>query len=246
MPQIIPTAQRALQVFEVFAREQRPLTNSEMARYLDLADSSCSDLLFTLRQAGFLLRTPKSRHFHPTGRLLNIAQGIAASDSLQIFASEALEILMRQSGESAMCGHIDGNKVKIFACKESSRALRYVLRPGTVLEVQGTSLGKALLGAMEPDERNALIDALPMIATTPKTITQRDALRAEIEATNQGNKCFIAKEEGVEGVFAIAIAGKVGDRLTALSIVGPTHRVSQNIDACIKILTEARAEFFES
>lgn len=246
MPQIIPTAQRALQVFEIFAREQRALTNSEMARYLDLADSSCSDLLFTLRQAGFLLRTPKSRHFHPTGRLLSIGQGIAATDSLQIFASEALEILTRQSGESAMCGHIDGNKVKIFSCKESARALRYVLRPGTVLEVQSTSLGKALLGAMDLDERNRLIDDLPMIAITTKTITERAALRAEIDAASRGSKCFIAKEEGGEGVFAIAIAGKVGDRLTAFSIVGPAHRVSKNVDACIKILTELRAEFFAS
>ena len=83
MPQIIPTAQRVLQVFEVYARERRPLTNSEMARMLDLADSSCSDLLYTLRQAGYLLRTPKSRYFHPTGRLLDVAQGIAAADPLQ-------------------------------------------------------------------------------------------------------------------------------------------------------------------
>ncbi len=74
MPQILPTAQRVLQVFEVYARERRPLTNSEMARFLDLADSSCSDLLYTLRQAGYLLRTPKSRYFHPTGRLLDVSR----------------------------------------------------------------------------------------------------------------------------------------------------------------------------
>ena len=119
MPQIIPTAQRVLQVFEVYARERRPLTNSEMARMLDLADSSCSDLLYTLRQAGYLLRTPKSRYFHPTGRLLDVAQGIAAADPLQAFAGEALEILTRQSGESSMCGLLDGNKVKIYASQES-------------------------------------------------------------------------------------------------------------------------------
>ncbi|RYE40968.1 MAG: IclR family transcriptional regulator, partial [Hyphomicrobiales bacterium] len=182
MPQIIPTAQRVLQVFEIYAREGRPLTNSEMARFLDLADSSCSDLLYTLRQAGYLLRTPKSRYFHPTGRLLDVAQGITAADPLQSFATEALEVLTRQSGESSMCGLLDGNKVKIYASQESPRALRYVLQPGTTLELQITALGKALLGAMDAAERNATIETLSFEKITADSITNPAALRAQIEA----------------------------------------------------------------
>jgi DNA-binding IclR family transcriptional regulator len=245
MPQIIPTAQRVLQVFEIYAREGRPLTNSEMARFLDLADSSCSDLLYTLRQAGYLLRTPKSRYFHPTGRLLDVAQGITAADPLQSFATEALEVLTRQSGESSMCGLLDGNKVKIYASQESPRALRYVLQPGTTLELQITALGKALLGAMDAEERNATIDMLSFEKITPDSITNPAALRAQIEAQLE-KKYFITRNEGNEGVFAIGIAGRVGGQLTALSIVGPTHRVEANLEKYIQIILDARTEFFES
>ncbi|AUA56551.1 Negative regulator of allantoin and glyoxylate utilization operons [Achromobacter spanius] len=245
MPQILPTAQRVLQVFEVYARERRPLTNSEMARFLDLADSSCSDLLYTLRQAGYLLRTPKSRYFHPTGRLLDVAQGISAADPLQSFASEALEILTRQSGESSMCGLLDGNKVKIYASQESPRALRYVVKPGTTFDLQVAALGKALLGEMDAAERNALIDTLPFEHVTASSITNPDTLRAQIESQLPKHH-FNSRDEGNEGVSAVGIAGRVGGQLTALSIVGPTHRMDANMEKYVQIILDARAEFFES
>lgn len=245
MPQILPTAQRVLQVFEVYARERRPLTNSEMARFLDLADSSCSDLLYTLRQAGYLLRTPKSRYFHPTGRLLDVAQGISAADPLQAFASEALEILTRQSGESSMCGLLDGNKVKIYASQESPRALRYVVKPGTTFDLQIAALGKALLGEMDAAERNALIDTLPFEHVTARSITDPGTLRTQIES-QLPKRYFISRDEGNEGVSAVGIAGRVGGQLTALSIVGPTHRMDANMEKYVQIILDARAEFFES
>lgn len=245
MPQILPTAQRVLQVFEVYARERRPLSNSEMARLLGLADSSCSDLLYTLRQAGYLLRAPKTRFFHPTARLLDVAKDIAAADPMQIFASEALEILSRQSGESSMCAHLDGNRVQIFACQESPRALRYVLKPGTMVDVHTSALGKALLGSLEDKARDALIDSLAMTPVTSKSIVDRAVLREQILQARD-KKYFYTKDEGNEGVFAIGIAGSVGGQLTAMSLVGPTSRMEKNFDANVEILLKARVEFFES
>ncbi|WP_144640455.1 IclR family transcriptional regulator [Bordetella genomosp. 13] len=243
MPQIVPAAQRVLQVFEVYARERRPLTNSEMARYLDLADSSCSDLMYTLRQAGYLLRTPKSRVFHPTSRLLDIARANAGVDPLRAFAEESLDLLTSRSGETSMCAHIDGDKVKIFASQESSRALRYVLRPGTVVDIHTTALGKALLGAMADDDRNALIDSLPLPAVTSHSIVDREVLRAQIEQGRR-DQYFVTRNEGNEGVFAIGISGEAGGRLTAMSIVGPTHRMEKNFDEMVRVMQGARAEFF--
>lgn len=216
-----------------------------MARLLGLADSSCSDLLYTLRLAGYLLRAPKTRFFHPTARLLDVAKGIAAADPMQIFAAEALEILSRQSGESSMCAHLDGNRVQIFACQESPRALRYVLKPGTVVDIHTSALGKALLGTIDDKAREALIDSLDLTPTTSKSIVDKDVLRAQI-IESRDKKFFYTKDEGNEGVFAIGIAGYVGGQLTAISLVGPTSRMEQNFDANVEILLKARVEFFDS
>lgn len=243
MPQAVPTAQRALLVFEVFAREGRPLTNSELARHLDLADSSCSDLLFTLRDAGYLVRMPKSRHFYPTTRLNDLSQRIAATDPIQTFAAEALELLTKRTGESSLCGLLDSGSIKIFACQESPRALRYVLRPGTKVAVHSTAIGKAILGAMPVQERELLIEQLAMEPVTEATLQDRGALRREIEEGIQRG-WFLAREEGAEGVTALGIAGNVSGRLTAVSVVGPTRRMEKNMDTYAEVLLAARSEFF--
>jgi DNA-binding IclR family transcriptional regulator len=243
MPQIVPAAQRALQVFEAFARERRPLTNAELAQMLDLAGSSCSDLLHTLKEAGYLLRMPKARQLYPSTRLADLAQRFGATDPFRVFISEALEILSRRSGESALCGYLEDTRLKIYACQESQRALRYVLQPGTVVDVHTTALGKAVLGALPRPERDALIDRLPMTPASPTSIRDREVLRAEIErCLPQG--WFTANEEGGEGVAAIGIAGEISGRLAALSIVGPTARLEKNLDAYVSVLLEARRDFF--
>lgn len=244
MPQILPSAERVLQVFEVYARERRALSNSEMARLLGVADSSCSDLLYTLRRAGYLLRSPKTRLFQPTGRLLDVAQQIAAADPMQAFAAEALEILSRQSGETSMCAHLDAAQVRIFACQESARALRYVLKPGTLVQLHSTSLGKALLGALDDKARDALIDGLPMESTTGKTIVDKQELRRQIEEGRR-NGYYVTRGEGNEGVAAIGVAGLVGAQLTAISLVGPIARMEQNFAANVEVLSKASREFFD-
>jgi len=245
MPQILPTAERALQIFEIYARERRPLSNSEMARLLGIADSSCSDLLYTLRQAGYLLRSPKTRLFYATGRLMDVARQITDADPLHTFATEALEILSRQSGESSMCAYVDGTQARIFACQESPRALRYVLKPGTLVDMHTSALGKALLGTMDEKSREALLDGMSLRQVTGKSIIDKDELRRQLEEGRR-NKYYVTHGEGNESVGAIGIAGYVGGQLIAISLVGPNVRMEQNFDANVQILLKACVDFFGS
>src|SRR6218665_3095023 len=106
MPQIVPAAQRALLVFDVFVRERRRLTQSALARALDLAGRRCADLVYTLIEAGYLLRTPKVRLLYPPSRLGELVQRFVPTDPLQMFAAEALELLSKRSGETSMCGYL--------------------------------------------------------------------------------------------------------------------------------------------
>jgi DNA-binding Lrp family transcriptional regulator len=95
MPTLVPAAARTMALLELFAREKRELSNSDLARLMDLPESSCSDLLHTLHELGYLLRTARSRRFYPTARLLAVAREISASDPLYAVASEAAELLRK-------------------------------------------------------------------------------------------------------------------------------------------------------
>ena len=106
-------------------------------------------------------------------------------------------------------------------------------------------MGKALLGEMGEAERNALIDTMQFEHVTASSIADAATLRAQIEAQRE-KQYFTSRDEGNEGVSAIGIAGHVGGQLTALSIVGPTHRMDANMEQYVKVALEARAEFFEN
>src|SRR3546814_21131377 len=71
MPTLVSAAARALAVFETFAREKRELSNSELAKLLNLPDSSCLDLVYTLHHLGYLVRCKQTRRYYPSGRLMH-------------------------------------------------------------------------------------------------------------------------------------------------------------------------------
>jgi DNA-binding IclR family transcriptional regulator len=105
MPAHVPAAARTLAIFEAPAREQRELSNSELARHLGVAESSCSDLLHTLLETGYLMRTARTRRFYPSGRLFEITRQIARNDPLLRLGKEAVDMLSERTGETA-CGRL--------------------------------------------------------------------------------------------------------------------------------------------
>ena len=143
-----------------------------------------------------------------------------------------------------MCGLLDGNKVKIYASQESPRALRYVVQPGTTFALHVAALRRCWARWARPNA-TPLIDTMQFEHVTASSIADAaSALRAQIEAQRE-KQYFTSRDEGNEGVSAIGIAGRVGGQLTALSIVGPTHRMDANMEQYVKVALEARAEFFE-
>ena len=152
MPTIVPAAARTMTLLEVFAREKRELSNSDLARLMDLPESSCSDLLHTLHELGYLLRTARSRRFYPTARLLTVAKEISASDPLYAVGAEACELLRDRTGETGLCGRLENGVVKVIALSEGRHALRYMQHVGDKLALHVSALGKAILAAGTPEE----------------------------------------------------------------------------------------------
>src|SRR3954462_5842906 len=107
MPTLVPAAARTMSLLEVFARERRELSNSDLARLMDLPEGSCSDLLHTLHELGYLMRTARSRRFYPTGRLLTIAKDMSGVHPLYAVTAEPCQLLPDKPGETGVCGRLE-------------------------------------------------------------------------------------------------------------------------------------------
>ncbi|WP_129778401.1 IclR family transcriptional regulator [Peristeroidobacter soli] len=240
----VPAAARTLAVFEVFAREKRELLKSELARLLDLPESSCSDLLNTLHELGYVSRTVSTKRFYPTGRLIEIAKSIAEYDEVLMIGTEATALLSGQSSETCFFGEIDDTEVRIVAVSEGSHRLRYVVLPGDRVSIHATAIGKALLGGLDDEERDRVLRLKPLRALTEATKTSPEQLEKEIKA-HQKLGYYQAVGEGRQGVSSFAVHGWIGPRLVGLAMVGPSDRFVSNKNAYLKQLKEAQQMVFE-
>lgn len=237
MPTMIPAAGRAMAVFEVFAREQRELSNSEMARLLSLPETSTSDLLHTLHSLGYLMRTTRTRRFYPTGRLTELTRQIEKNDPLTTAAQEAVEQLGRITNETAFFGVLERNAAKVIAMQSSSQPLRYVVEVGSRVALHASAMGKSLLSLLPEDEARETLMNSDLRQITTHTIVDVEKLMAQI-AKGRARGWHEAREEGSGGVDGLAIAGWLGGQPVGISLAVPVDRMRKNRDAYLEALRE--------
>lgn len=243
MPTIVPAAVRTMSLLELFAREKRELSNSDLARLMDLPESSCSDLLHTLHELGYLMRTARTRRFYPTARLLSVAKEISASDPIYGMASEAAELIRDKTGETGLVGRIEGGSVKVLAFTEARHPLRYMQSVGDKLSLHVSALGKAVLALGTPEEASRQLRLKPLKKLCEGTITDLAALEAQVEQARKQGWIWV-ENEGGDGLGALAVAGYVGGEPIALSVAGPTDRLRQNRESFLASLQEVKAMVF--
>lgn len=235
----VPAAARTLAVFEIFAREKRELSHTELARLLGVADSSCTDLLQTLQALGYLLRNTTTRRFYPSARLLEIGREITENDPLAIVAQEAVGRLVALTNESAFFGVSDPAGARVAAALPSRRPLRYIVDVGERVAVHASAFGKALLGSLPSGNLPAEVAKLSLRRITPHTITDAVMLVADVEAGRERG-WYEARGEGNEGVTGLAVAGALGGRPVSISLAGPTERIDRNRESYLAALREVR------
>lgn len=243
MPAFVPAAARTMLLFEAFARERRELSNAEIAKLLDLPESSCVDLLHTLQEAGYLMRTARSRRFYPTPQLSALANAIASNNPVATAGREAVEMLGELTGESTLCGVLGDHHVEVLGIREGRHALRFITTAGTRIGLHATALGHALLAQLDPSEAAERLARRPLKALTPHTLTDPKTLQRALEATRKRGYAWV-DGDGAEGVAAMAVAGRIGDQLLGLSITGPTDRLRKSREDYEAALMKVKAQVF--
>jgi len=243
MPTLVSAATRTLAIFETFAREKRELSNSELAKLLGLADSSCLDLVYTLHHLGYLERREPSRRYYPTGRLMSMAEQIDAQDPIVARTREALEYLAEKTGETAYVGRIDGAAVKVIALKEGRFLLRHVLVEGQRVVLYASAMGKALLGLLPVEQARQLLNERELRKLTATTVIDTDQIIADITRSQQRG-WYEARGEGEPGADALAISGLLGTVPIAISISGPSERFQENEEAYVQMLLHVKDQIF--
>ncbi|MGP6087257.1 IclR family transcriptional regulator [Antarctobacter jejuensis] len=223
----IPTNLRLLVVIEEIARAGVPVTPTQVNEVLGLPKPTIHRLFSTLEEEGFLQRDVDGRSYSPGPRLRTLAGGVLSSLRIRTARQAILKKLSGEIGETCNVALPDRDAMIYIERVETEWPLRIQLPTGTRVPFYCTASGKMYLSTLAANHLRSYLDSIDLIARTPHTIADRDALVRELkEIRSKGYS--LDREEFMEDMVALAVPiVDQNGRLTAtLSFHAPTQRFS--------------------
>jgi IclR family acetate operon transcriptional repressor len=218
------TISRALSALGVLRRASGDIGVSEMARELSLHTSTTHRLLKALVAEGYAAQNPATDKYR-LGREAFLL-GLAAERNLGLAElTPVLQNLRDVTGESVNLVVSDGTEGLVVLRVESDHPLRFTQDVGTRIPLHSTSTGKVLL-AFADDPVKAVESLGPLTSTTESTLTERDALVADLERVRERGYA-VNRGERFPGVCGVAapVRDASGAVLAALAAQGPEVRM---------------------
>lgn len=221
----LASVDHALRILE-WLRIEPSLRLSDIARELDVANSTAHRLLAALAHRGFVEQEPGTRRYRAGPALLDIGRSAVLHAELRTRSRPILVDLAAELGETIHLGVREGRSVRYLDAVESGRAVRVAGRTGRTLPAHWTSTGKVLLAGLSDGSIRRLYGPSPLPTRTANSIGRLDDLLADLavcrrvgHAVNRGES-----EDDVVSV-AIALPGHDGSVVAAISCAAPQHRL---------------------
>jgi IclR family transcriptional regulator, KDG regulon repressor len=235
---------RAFAILEQVARHRDGISLAELSKSVGLHNSTTFHLVQTMVALGYIRQVRENKRYR-IGRPL-FALAASALDEIEMvsLATPILEALSRETGE---CGHFAirvGDAAVVVARTSGPGAFQLADRVGVSRPLHCTALGKVLLAALSPEQFQRLVARLALTAHTPKSLTDAEALRRELENVRQTGYALDDGEFDPEvRCIAVPVREFAGNVVGALGISGPIWRLSvQTLQARSGIVQAAAAK----
>ncbi|MEA5455918.1 IclR family transcriptional regulator [Sinomonas sp. JGH33] len=222
---------KALSLLVMLGDAPGATTAADLSRRAELPFSTAYRLLQSLQRAGFVDFEPEGKKYSLGLRVFQL--GLYVSNSLG-FAGTANPVLARlteKTQEASILGVPDEDRFLTVAKVDGPKAFRVTSDPGYRGYLHCSAIGKALVAFAAPEERERLLETLELLPVAPRSITDRDEFRAEIERV-RGQGYAVMDEENEVGMRAVAVpvladSGSGEPRaIAAIACSAPTVRMT--------------------
>ncbi|WP_312908377.1 IclR family transcriptional regulator [Natronosalvus caseinilyticus] len=223
----LETVARACDVIETLEKRDG-VGVTELATALDLSKSSAHSYLNTLREKRLVVK--RGDTYHLSLEFLYLGKSVRHRHVLFEHGKSTVDRLAERSGEYAhlMCEQhgLERNIYKVPG--ENAVGDDYHTAKEQKPDfLHFTSTGKAVLAHLPETRVRSIVDSYGLVRKTEHTITDLDALLAELESIRQRGYA-VNDEEEIKGIRAVGapIRSANGEVLGAISVSGPTSRLN--------------------
>jgi DNA-binding IclR family transcriptional regulator len=230
----IKSADRVLEILELFNEKKAPLSVMDVARTLDLPQSSTSELLGSLLRRGYLARERGERIFRPTSRVALLGAWVHPT----LFRNGSLLTMMDRLNESTNLGVALCSKVGI-GLKHSHTVGRLPDELGDNAErhLLHSPFGHAIMSMMFSQEVRLLVQRLNAESEPQDYVQYQDLWDNLLEVSKRG----FAIGPVLPGWSAIAVLlprSKDEEQL-AVGIIGRTAEIEARKEELLRSLRQA-------
>lgn len=236
---MLQTLSNAIDVINVFESEPKPLSIQDIVRSTKMNRTSVYRILYTLRSKGILEMDENTGKYSLGIKMVQLSSLVLQRLDIRQIARPYLEKLWKESNETIHLV-VMNEKNAIFIDKLETRNTIFMgSHIGWVAPLYSTASGKMLLSYQTEEFINDYLEAITIIPYTYKTITDKHDFKHNLRLIREKGYSF-DNEEMVEGLkcIAVPITNAGGKIVAALSISGPTSRMSIKQDQVIDMMFE--------
>lgn len=218
---------RGLDVMEALAKYPRGVALSELARELGLSKGALYRVLVTLSDRDYVRQDRTTSKYALGGKLAHFGRVAEQATDLRVLASGALWSLQEKTTETVHLAVPVADGMTYHDKVESAHSVQVAARVGERVGFHSSGLGKAYLAFLPPPELARRLAWLTFESRTPRTITDPDALRAELAKVRKRGYAVdnMENDAGVRCVGA-PIFDSSRRPVACLSVSAPVQRFS--------------------
>ncbi|GAA5159216.1 MULTISPECIES: IclR family transcriptional regulator [Amycolatopsis] len=222
----VQSLERGLAVIRAFGAGAPELTLSDVARATGLTRAAARRFLLTLVDLGYV-RTD-GKYFSLTARVLELGYSFLSSMTLPEVAQPHLERLSAEVRESSSVSVLEGTDIVYVARVAVSRIMTVSINVGTRFPAYATSMGHVLLAGLDAPELEKYLAETRLDRLTSHTLTEPEALRAELEAVRRLGWALVDQEleEGLRSIAA-PIRDRQGRVVAAVNVSTHASRTTR-------------------
>ena len=202
---MVKSAHRVIQLLELLAEEADGLTHTELSDRLRIPKSSLTGLLTELLDSGYAEHDAERRRFLLGPRVVGLARSYLGRIDIVRIAQPLLAATAAELGNSCALTVRSDDDMLVVCKQDVVQTLQHSMQLGERGPLYASASGKAVLSAAGRDAVEAYLGRVALVALTPHTRTDVDALRAELDEVARTGIGY-SRRELVDGIIAIGIA----------------------------------------
>ena len=233
--------QKLFAILEALSQQPKAgVSLDEITSLSGLPKTTVHRLLYSMNKLEYVEQDPISNLYSLSGKFFELGTNALPYQRLVVIAKPLMQRLLLTFGESVNLAIPQPGSLMYILVFESPKAHRVAATVGERANLHSTSVGKCIAAYLSPEERQQHLTRHGMPSMTSSTITSLEFFEREL-ARVRSEGVALDNEENALGITCVGgpIFSSAPKPIAALSVSGPTPRMSNNLPGIKEALREA-------